>query len=591
MPTRPITELDFFGAKEQLKTFLKEQDKFKDYDFEGSNMSVLLDVLAYNTYQNNFYANMAISEMFLDSAIRENSVISHAKELNYLPRSDRSAKAIVAVSIQNSNTQKPSIFIPKNTRFTTIANGNNFNFYTKENYIATKSETNNIFTADCVEILEGELVEESFFVSDEQRIITLNNVGVDTTSIKVFVDFTSAEDTGTEYLYAKDIFGIEQNSNAFYLQRGSDSRYEIYFGENKFGTQPTRNQEIRVFYRITNGTAANGASVFRSSLLGSSVTTRAKAIGGADRETVEDIKFFAPKSIQIQERAVTNRDYEILLKQRFNEIKDVSVFGGEELSPPQFGKVAIAINSDGGLSENSKIIFESYLKDKTPIGIQPIFVSPKFLYVDLNINVFYSSNRTTKSVVELKEEIRNILRDYSNISLNKFGSIFELSRVSTLIDNSDVSIRSNTMKSTPYILYSPELNVKTTPTFNFGSSLISPCRFATANNSEVYDRLVNSSNFVYEGTTAIFEDNGLGIINILNARDRSSGTIEVIRRNAGTVNYETGEVKLVDFVVESFNGNGIRVFGNTLEKNVTAPKDQVLLILEEDITIDIQDII
>lgn len=589
MVSKPITELDFFRVKDQFKTFLREQDKFKDYDFEGSNMSVLLDILSYNTYQNNFYANMAISEMFLDSAQRENSVISHAKELNYLPRSNRSAKAIVTVEFSDPNATNSS-FIPRNTRFVTNFNGDRYTFFTRQSYIAELQESGN-FKAENVEIFEGELVEESFFINENKRGLILNNPGVDTTSIRLFVDYISTNEPGVEFVYTKDIFGIRPDSNVFYLQRSSDGRYEIFFGENKFGIQPTINQEIRTFYRITNGAQANGASKFTSSLNNSSVTVISPAVGGADRETINDIKFFAPKSIQIQERAVTNRDYEVLLKQRFNEIKDVSVFGGDELDPPQYGKVAVAVNTAGGLSENSKLIYTTYLKDKTPIGIQPIFIAPKFLYMNLYIDVFYDSVQTTKSVSEIESNVREIIKTYAELNLNKFGSIFELSRVSTLIDSSDVSIRSNTMSAVPYTLYSPTIGQKDNPTFNFGSSLISPCGFATANSTEVYDRLVTSSNFVFDGTDSILEDNGLGIINIINARDRLAGNVQIVKRNMGTVDYQTGTIRLVDFVADSYPGTGIRIIASTVEKNVTSPKDQVLILNDADISITVRDVI
>ncbi len=588
MATNPITELDFFRIKEQLKTYLREQDKFKDYDFDGSNISVLLDVLSYNTYQNNFYANMAISEMFLDSAQRENSVVSHAKELNYLPRSDKSAKAIIDIEFSSSSTAA-NIFVPKNTRFSTNFNGTNFNFYTQQSYIAIR-QSNGTYKAECVEIYEGEILEESFFLSNTNKHIILSNTNTDISSIRVFVGFIDKENIGDEFVYTKDIFGIRPDSKVFYLQRGFDSRYELYFGENRFGLQPTINQEIRIGYRITNGAAANGASRFTSTLSGAKITVRTRAAGGSDRETLEDIKFFAPKSIQIQERAVTNRDYEILLKQRFNEIKDVSVFGGDELVPPRYGKVAIAVNTDGGLSENSKTIYTTYLRDKTPIGIQPIFIGPKFLYINLTLDVFYNANQTTKSPFELEQNIRNLLESYSEISLNKFGSVFELSRVSAQIDNSDAAIQNNTMVATPYILYSPRRNIKDNPTFAFGSPLMSPCRFATANKSEVYDRIVSSSPFIFDGISCIFEDNGLGVINILNSRDRLQGNIEIVKRNAGIVNYNTGEIKLIDFITEDYTGNGIRVIAITVEKNVTAPKDQVLILRPEDISITMKDI-
>jgi hypothetical protein len=588
-PLLPITELDFFQAKNQLKEFLRNDPggRFRDYDFEGSNMAVLLDVLAYNTYQNNFYTNMAISEMFLDTAQLENSVISHAKELNYLPRSSTSAMAIVNVTIRDPENTDATIVIPENTRFTTNQNGDRYNFYTKERYVARRVGIN--YVAESVEVYEGEVVDEAFFVTEGRKSIRLINQNIDTASIRVFENFDQPLDR-IEYVLRNDIFGVSPTDPVFYLQPAFDNTYEISFGSNRFGKEPPLNSQIRVFYRITNGEEANGACRFTSSFVPNvTVTTVANAANGAPKETLQDIKSFAPKSIQVQERAVTERDYEVLLKQRFNEIQDVSVFGGDELDPPRFGKVAISVNIDGGLSDILIAKYSGFLRDKTPIGIQPLFLPPRFMNVQAAINVFYSPRMTSKSKSQIESEVRALLKEYAETNLGKFGSIFEVSRVGTLIDSLDQSIKSNTIDASPYILYSPEFNRVDNPVFNFGSPLRSPCRFARQQGTPSFSSFVRSSTFIVDGTEAIFEDNGLGQINIVNARDRARGVFEFIRFNAGTVDYDTGIVKLADFITESYIGNGIRVTANTQEKNVTAPKANVLLLNDGDVEIIVEE--
>jgi hypothetical protein len=587
--TLPITELDFFRNKNQLREYLRNDPsgKFRDFDFEGSNLSVLLDVLSYNTYQNNFYTNMAISEMFLDSAQLENSVVSHAKELNYLPRSATSARAVVNVQIFSPSTSSATIIIPENTRFTTTHEGQRYNFYTDRSYAARR--VGNDYIAEGVEIFEGELVDEGFFVNDTRKTIRLINDNIDTSSIRVFENFDEPIDR-VEYLFRKDIFGVESTDPVFYLEPSFDSTYEILFGNDRFGKVPARNSQVRVFYRVTNGSEANGACRFTTSFVpGVSVVTTSNAIGGAGKETLDDIKFFAPRSIQIQERAVTERDYEILLKQRFNEIQDIAVIGGDELDPPRFGKVAIAVNIEGGLSEIAARKYESYLRDKTPVTVQPIFLPPEFLYIDLDIEVVYSSKRTSKSKDTVEQEIRNLLMDYNKSSLSKFGSAFEISRVSTLIDSIDPAIVNNTVSATPYISYAPEFSRKGNPTFDFATPLESPCRFARTNQTESYNSFVRSSVFVFNRTNAIFEDNGLGVINILNSTNRVLGQIEIIRRNAGIVDYATGIVKLSDFVVDFYQTPGIKVTANTRDMNVVAPKRRVLILKDEDIRISVKE--
>ena len=592
MPTKPvlpITELDFFQAKNQLREFLRNDPsgRFRDIDFEGSNMSVLLDVLSYNTYQNNFYTNMAISEMFLDSAQLENSIVSHAKELNYLPRSAKSAKAVVNVTISDPANTNSVITIPEGTRFTSSQDGDRFNFFTTQSYVARR--IGNQFVAEDVEIFEGELVREAFFVSGSRKSIRLINTNIDVSSITVFENFDEPLDR-IEYTFRSDIFGVDSDDPVFYVEPSFDGTYEIVFGNNRFGRVPAENTQITVLYRISSGDESNGACRFTTSFVQNvTVATVSNAIGGAEKETLEDTKFFAPRSIQVQERAVTERDYEILLKQRFNEIQDVSVFGGDELDPPRFGKVAIAVNIEGGLSDTASRRYESFLRDKTPVAIQPIFLPPEFLFAQLDINVSYNQNQTSQSKDSIEAEIREILREYNLTNLNKFGAVFELSRVSTLIDSANPAIVNNTISALPYILYSPQFNRAETPTFVFGQSLESPCRFARANRTESYNSFIRSSVFVFEGTNAILEDNGLGVINIVNARDRGMGEVEVIRRNAGTVDYDNGIVKLSDFVVDFYEGAGIRITANTQEKNITAPKRRVLILNDRDVTITIRE--
>lgn len=588
-PVLPITELDFFRAKNQLKEFLRNDPggRFRDYDFEGSNMAVLLDVLAYNTYQNNFYTNMAISEMFLDSAQLENSVVSHAKELNYLPRSAKSAKAIVSVTINDPLNTDATIVIPENTVFKSNQDGTNLNFFTNQTYIARRVGNN--YVAENIEIFEGELIDEAFFVGENRKTIRLLNQNIDVSSIKVFESFDEPLDR-IEYTFSNDIFGVSSEDPVFYVEPSFDGTYEIVFGNNRFGRLPPNGSDVRVFYRVSRGDIANGACRFTSSFLPNiSISTVSDAIGGAFPESLDDIKFFAPKSIQVQERAVTESDYEILLKQRFNEIKDVAVFGGDELDPPRFGKVAISVNLEGGLSDIAAKRYEAFIKDKTPVAIQPILLPPEFLFVQLNIEVNYSQKQTSQSADSLEREIRELLKNYNTDSLSKFGAVFEVSRVSFLIDTLNAAIINNTIDATPYILYSPEFNRKENPSFDFGKPLESPCRFARSNRTESYKSFVRSSVFVYEGTNAIFEDNGLGVINIINARDRETGQIEIIRRNAGTVDYENGVVKLSDFIIDSYQGTGIKVTANTIEKNVTAPKRRVLILNDNDVQISMND--
>ena len=579
-----ITELDFFKAKEQLKEFLKNETsgKFKDLDFEGSNFSVFLDVLAYNTYQNNFYANMAISEMFLDSAQLENSIVSHAKELNYLPRSAVSSKAVLLIKIVDPNDGSSNISIPKNTKFTTSSNGSKYNFYTAETYLARRKPGTNTFISEEVEVFEGEQVEEVFTIENNDKNIKLLNSGIDTSSIAVKVVYPNGLEK--TFLKTENIFGVEPNDSVFYIEPGFDSTYEIAFGNGVFGEIPPTNSKVFVSYRITNGEEANGACNFTSSFKNSLTTidTIQKAFGGSEKESLEDIKFFAPKSIQIQERAVTKSDYEILLKQKFNEIEDISVINGSDLKPPQYGKAGIFINAKNGLSETKKQKYEDFLKDKT-VFVRPIFLDPQFIYGELDINVLYSPKKIDISKSEIENKIRTILRTYAEQHLNRFGAILELSRISALIDNSNAAILNNTIVASPYILYSPEFNKKENPEFDFNT------KFSQPESKTLSGSVITSSVFQYNNINATLEDDGKGNIDILNNKEKELDKIKKLKNNTGIIDYAKGLVKLSDFITNSYPTPGIKLKAKTEELNISSPETRILILKDEDIHINIRE--
>ncbi|MGY8867249.1 MAG: hypothetical protein ACKVJK_16755, partial [Methylophagaceae bacterium] len=394
-PKTPITELDFDSIKSQLKTYLKTQTQFKDYNFEGSNLSAMLDVLAFNSFQNNFYTNMAINEMFLDSAVLKNSIVSHAKELNYLPRSRKSAKATVTVQVTDPTLTDATVTIPQYTQFTATYQGETYTFVTDQVYVAKRVGVGQ-YTAENVDIFEGQMLtsfQREGFIIDADGVlrVQLTNNEVDTDSIVVFVDAEATEDQNV-FTKASTIFGVGPLDLVFYLEPYLDDRYAIYFGANKFGLQPEEQEDIRVKYRICSGGEANDASSFNTAFLEGAtinVVTTSPASGGADRESMESIRYFAPKALQIQERAVTTSDYEVLLQQRFPEITAVSAYGGEELDPPQYGKVAISVY----LADDTTLIsstlaagYINYLSSKSPLGIEPFFVQTKFIFADIIVN-------------------------------------------------------------------------------------------------------------------------------------------------------------------------------------------------------------
>lgn len=593
----PITELDFDGVKAQLREYLATQTQFKDYNFEGSNMSALLDVLAYNTFQNNFYTNMAINEMFLDSAVMKNSVVSHAKELNYLPRSRKSAIAVVNVRIQDSSLVEngPStLTIPTYTNFGSTFKGDQFNFVTNETYVAKRTEPG-VYVAQDVSLYEGQMLasftREGFIIdADGVLRVQLTNNEVDTDSIVVFVDAEETEDQNI-FTRANTIYGVEPLDKVFYIEPYLDDRYAVYFGKNEFGLQPFEYEDVRVRYRVCSGEEANGANIFTASFVeGASIscTTVTPAAGGQERETLESIRYFAPKALQIQERAVTSRDYEVLLMQKFPDIKSVSAYGGEQLDPPQFGKVAISVY----LSSESELIsktlsnaYVTFLRDKSPLGIEPIFVQTKYVYADASIAIRYSLKNTEKSAAQLESMARAALSTYATENLEDFNRTLRSSVLTGIVSDVDAGILSADVEILPIIEYSPVINMVTNPTFRFEAELHRPYPFRSTNGFDNYKSAIRSSPFDVNGTCVYLQDDGLG--NMMTVTDDMNNP-QVINPSAGTVDYSTGEVKLNRFTTEEYTGNAIKIMARLKDSDYTSPKGRVFILRDTDIKITME---
>jgi len=579
MPKTPVKNLDFVSLKSDFLNFLRTQDKYADYNLEGSNMNVLLDVLSYNTFYNQYYNNMALSEMFLDSSQLRNSAISHAKELNYVPHSKKSATATVDLVVRSDQTSN-FFNIPKYTRFTAKCGDRTFSFVTTESTFAGRLDDERFQKLNLV-ITEGRVITELKTTKD----LTLKSAAVDTDSIEVAVN-------GEPYRFVKDIFGVGKNDKVFYVQAEPDGFYSIYFGDNQIGNQPATSDDIRVTYIISNGSAANGITSIVISdryLNGASsiVTTLVESsVGGREHESLESIKKFAPRAYQIQERAVTRQDYAILLQQRFPKIQAISVFGGDEIDPPQYGSVVISVDVSAaqGASDAEIALYDEYLRDKTPLTIQPIFVQPKFIFIDLLADVKYNSKLTTLNPEELRVTIKNELATFAESYINGFNSLYSQSKVVKLIDNFDEAITSVDVTAVPYIEYNPILNLPDSPSFNFGNELNKPYAFVESQGFSDYKPAVYSSIFTLDGIDVTMQDDGQG--NLL-ATTINVPTKAILKRNIGTVDYETGVVKLSNFETSEYEGNAIKIYANTKAKSFESQQDRILELKASDINLNV----
>lgn len=580
-----LSNLDFDTIKDTLKSYLKTQSKFKDYDFEGSNMSILLDILAHNTFQNSFYLNMVGNEMFLDSAIIRDSVVSHAKELGYTPRSFKSAEAIVDISVTTSRLNKGSVLIPKGSTFTSSFFNRSFTFSTNENIILKDFTVNRdqaIFTGKNIKLYEGIYVTDSFVYTEgsSQRFL-ISNKNVDISSISVTI-LEDAGATSIVYNRALSLFDLTSDSTIFFIQGAEGDSYEIVFGDGISGRKPKNNSVILIEYRISNGELPNGCNTFESdnSIDGESnivVTTVDQARGGSVSESIESIKYNAPRHFTTQERAVTTEDYETLLKIQYPEINAVTAFGGEELDPPQFGRVFIAVDLQDvdGLPDAKKQEYFRYLRPRSPVSIQPVFVNPDYTYLAITSNVSYNVNTTRLTSDDIKTIVTSSILDFARTNLNDFNRTFRYSQLVRIIDASQSSIISNeTTFRVVKLIDNPKLGEFLTFDIAFNIPL-----------NIVYDQVesiftVESSEFVYKGLRSTIKDDGNGT---LFAVSSSTGTfIEQI----GSVDYSQGLLQFSNFKIDNIYGNAIKVFVNPKNKDISTIKNVILNIIDEDIRIE-----
>jgi hypothetical protein len=586
-----VTKLDFDEIKTDIKSYLSSQNRFKDYDFDGSNLSVLLDILAYNTYQNNFYTNMAINEMFLDSAQLRDTVVSHTKELGYLPGSRTSSHGTVNIRL-SVNGSPPSVVIPAKTKFLGKCGNETFDFYNEE--AVSIIPVNGIYNYNNLEIYEGTYITEAYAVTgvSDQRYV-LSNQNIDVNSIRVTVKQNSSVDTGDEYVYKSNIFGVSGTDKVFYLQAASGNTYEVNFGKDVFGANPTNGNVVLIEYRITNGEEANGVTSFSAATTvagyNATVTLVAKSYGGSPEETVESIKFFAPKSIQVQDRAITESDYEILLKNNFPEVQAVAVYGGDELNPPQYGRVVIAVdvfNADG-LSNNNSVKYYNFLKDRCPIGIEPIIVQPSFMYLSVAGSVNYNIRTTSLSPAAIKTLVENTITTFSNNNLSDFKTPFRYSKFISAVDDTDVNIVSNDIEVLAILPLNPTLNVNTSFDLTFNNPLIIDHPLTEGESVATHKAAVKSSTFTYDGyanASAFIQDDGQGKLQVL--RTTTTGFV-YLNRNVGTVDYDTGRIIIKGLNVGGYTGSEIKLYGRTLLKDITPPKDRILTIREEDVNVTV----
>jgi len=460
MPLVNFSNLDFNQIKTSLKDYLRANSNFTDYDFEGSNLSTIIDLLAYNTYINSYNANMVTNEVFIDSATLRENVISLAKNIGYTPRSRKAAKARVSFAVDVSGTTTVAVTLKKGIVATSSKNFGSISFtFSIPEDITVGVNDDGLALFDGITVYEGTYIEQSFSLDSripDQKFI-LTNSGIDTNLIRVSVRDSANSSIIRDFKESKGLFEINSESPIYFLQEVENERYEIYFGDGIFGLPVQEPNVVEVGYIISNGLEGNniGRLTYSGRLVNNNggvltnrITTMVvdqQSFGGSDIESVDSIKKFAPQIYASQNRAVTAVDYEVMIPKIYPEAESVSAFGGEELSPPKFGKVMIAVKPINGvfLSSTIKEDITRQLKKYSVAGIIPEIVDLKYLYVETNSYVYYNENKASSANV-ITGLTRNNINDYADSSeLNKFGARFKYSKYQNVIDNSHTSITSN----------------------------------------------------------------------------------------------------------------------------------------------------
>jgi len=578
-----ISQLNFDAIKANLKRFLSNQSQFKDYDFEGSGMSVLLDLLAYNTHYLSYNANILANEMFIDTADLRNSIVSLAKALGYTPNSPRASNADINVVVNGATGT--SLTMNAGTQFTTSVNGVNYNFVTTSSNTITPVD--GVYTFSNLNIYEGTYVTYQYTAdtSDVDQRFLIQSANADTSTLTVQVQNSAGDTTVNTYTKATSITQLDSTSRVYFLQEAEDGKFEIYFGDGVIGKALDDGNIIILKYVVTNKTAANGASSF--SLSGNiggfsdvSITVNSNAANGAEAQSNESIKFNAPKSYAAQDRAVTIEDYKSKVRELYANTKSVSAWGGEDAETPFYGRVYISINPTSGstLTDTTKNSIVTELKKYSVASVTPVIIDPETTSLLLTSTVKYNEKATTKTAETLKTDVTNALTNYNDNTLNQFDSIFRYSKVLELIDDADSSILSNITTLRIRKSFTPTLGSSTNYTVYFSNPLYNP----HTGHRSAEGGVLSSTGFKVEGDATniyFFDDDGSGNLR----RYYLVGSVRTyVDNTAGTINYSTGQVDINSVkisTIENIRGSASTVIELTVQPNsndIVPVRNQIL---------------
>ena len=588
-----LDALDFQGIKTNFKSYLQAQDQFRDYNFEGSGLNVLLDLLAYNTYYNSFYLNMVAAEAFLPTAQKRNSVVNLAKSLNYTPRSVTSASisGTATVTVTGSPT---SVTIPAYTSFTGSVDGVSYNFLNTTSVIITPSS--GVYSS-AMSLKEGRYINRRYTVNlnDPDQRFLIPNKNVDTATLTVSVLNSFVDSTVRTFSKVTSLVEVASTTRVYYLEEVEDEQYEIKFGDGVFGVALDAGNIVVLEYLVSNGSSANDIQTLTYADAISGVTainfvSSDPATGGADRETVNQIKFNAPKAYEAQNRVVTADDYKTLMLQQAT-VDSCVVWGGEDNDPPTFGKVFIAVKPTTGdvLTATEKLnLINSVVKPKKVLTISTEIVDPEYIFIIVNAIVKYQSDTTILSAAEIKQLVIDTIKSYNLNEINQFSKYFRYSKLSRLIDVTERSILSSVTTAQMRKEVDIQLGVGTRYEVAFSNPIDNATNGRPSTHPNGVGNKITSNSFTFGGFSNCFLEDNNGIIRIY----RVLGIENIaVSNNAGTIDYATGKIILTNFAPTSFNDGSttLKITAAPQDKDILPLRGQIITIRDADISVTMID--
>ena len=586
-----IDGVNFQQIRENFKNFLKNQDQFKDYNFDASGISTLLDILSFNTYYNSFYVNMIATETNLATAQRRNSIINLASSLNYTPKSKTSAK-ITGTIVLTVTGSPSSITLPRYSTFSAVNEGVTYTFVTNEPLTFT-SATN--YTLNNVQLIQGRNVQERYTVNlnDGTQRFLINNANVDTETLLVRVQTSTTIGTLRVFEKALNFVEIKSDTLAYFIREVEDEKYEIEFGDDVIGLALDNDNIVIIDYLVTEGADANQIRelTFTStvaSVTDATFTANDVASGGEDRESLERVKFAAPKFYAAQNRAVTVEDYRAILLSAPN-VGSVAVWGGEDNDPPAYGKVFIAIKPSEGetlTSTEKDSIVRTILKNKKILTIQNEIVDPEFIFVTVVADVKYDPEQTIAAEASVKSKVLDTIKNYNDTDINQFSKYLRYSKLSRLIDTCERSILSCNLTLNMY----KELDVQLGQSARYEISFSNPINDATDGRPSSHPYAagfqITSTAFSYGGFNNCFLEDNNGIIRIFR---RVEQAVFGVSQNIGTIDYTTGKIILTDFNPNAIAAGGVtlKIFATPASTDILPLRGQIVSIRDEDITVNL----